>query len=166
MNSSERAVQNAVTTTFSNIVLSLPWVICYFVIHGDVNEADCTDTPYEFGKFARWGYLASIIAVAIMSPCDIYIAKKKAQGDDTPACMPIVQLLKGANGILSTAIWIYACVALSRRDTCQGPSADSYVKLLWATVLFPAIFMGIICCCCCFCLVVAGGAGAFGKNRA
>ena len=154
MNSSERAVQSAIATTFANIVLSLPWVICYFVIHGEVNEGDCVDTPYEFGKFAKWAYLASTITVAVLSPCDIYIAKKKAAGEDS-AVSPCIQLLKGLNGSLGTAIWIYGCVALSRRDTCQGPSADSYVKLLWATALFPVIFTGIYSCCCCCLIIVA-----------
>ena len=152
---SDNVVRNAILTAFVNIGFSLPWVICYSVIYGKVDEADCTDMPYEFGHVAKWAYLASIITVAVLTPVDIRIAWDGGES----SCSPFVQLLKGAHGLFSTAMWIYACVALSKRDMCQGPSADSYVKLLWATVLFPAALLGMMCCCCCFLFILASRKG-------
>ena len=172
MNSPEHAQKHALSHAFCSVILSLPWVIAYFSLYGNLNQNGATDcavgtVPLAFGNFARWAYLASIITLAVMIPFDIYIARRKASGDDHPPISPCIHLLKLANACLAFAIWIYAIVALSHRNLCENTqSANQFISLLWATVLFPAIFVGVACCCCCFCVLVGGGAMLGMKNRA
>ena len=126
-----------------HIILSLPWAIAYFIIHGNLTSMDCSGIPVTFGHVAKWAYLVSTIIIAVMLPCEICIAKMKKKEDDSPYITICIQLM---SFLLSIAIWIYACIALSHRDTCTGSTAEPFVSLLWATVLFPVSLLGLICC--------------------
>lgn len=145
--------RRAVTNGITNIILSLPWFIAYFAVFSKVDSNMCTGTPYDFGAFARWAYLGSTIAEVVLFPVRLRIAKKKDMGEES-SLASLGSLLGSLLSSFVFGVWIYACIALSRRSDCLN---DSLVSLLWATVLIPAIMMGLMCCCCC-CFVVAAGA--------
>lgn len=156
-NHTQRALNNGVT----NVILSVPWVIAYFVVFAKIpDDGTCTGIPYNFGQFARWAYLAATISEIILFPMRLVVAKKKDKNEESDIAT-LTQILGSTLSCFLVAVWIYACIALSRRESCAN---DSLVSLLWATVLIPGILMGFCCCCCCCLLVTAGAAVGIARN--
>lgn len=160
INSSSNPISNGIT----HAILTLPWSVAYIVVLRHTNTHICTGIPLQFGLFARWAYLAAFCSLFFTAPLDFFISKAKKGGKETP--LENVNLLfKSLHGMFTIGIWVYACVALSKRDDCPE---QELTRLLWGNVLFPAAMMGCVfgLWFCLFCIypMITGTASKFRYN--
>ena len=146
--SSQMKVLSVFAEVFLGALFSLPWLIAYFVIFDDVDATECTGIPYQFGEFARYAYLAAAIVSCVIIPImHLWHAIEKTQWP---------HWIRKAEHAFLFGVWLYAVIALAHRGDCQ---ATSYIRLIWATVLFP-IVAGLLVCCC-LGIFTKGGAGGY-----
>ena len=140
-------MSSAISQAVMSIILSIPWLVAYFVVFAGVDPSQCAGVPYAYANFARWAYLGGTIGeVVILLPLKLRVAKKRDEGDESRAhCL--FTLLDFLSTCFGFGIWIYACVALSHQGDCQ---ANSVVSLLWATVICPVavVGLGLVFYCC------------------
>lgn len=125
------------------MMMTAPWTIAYFVVVGGTDQSVCSGLPLSFGRFARWGYLAATLYL----PAALYTDYKIAVSHDS-ARFARLAMLNGCMLSIYTLflfiIWIYACDALTHRDSCSS----GLVMLIWATVLTPIMAIVLLCCGC------------------
>lgn len=140
------------------LIYEIPWVIAYFVIYNESDQV-CGDTMRKYAQFAQWSFLAQFLLIFVSIPIN-YRVIRRSEIDGGSRLKPLVNVLGVLFFLLLIATWVYACVALAKRDDCPH---DSLVKLVWATVLTPASL--VLCCCSCCALIYSTGFNVFKRDR-
>lgn len=139
-----------------SITISAGYAIAYMAVVNGVDRITCTGIPMQFGVFGKWAYIIAFIVSVVLSGCGCCILGRA--GDEDARSNPLLVcrgLLAKLNSIFMTVVWVYACIALANRDTCQS---RGLVNLLWVTVLVPVCIVVLGCCCFCCMLIVIGTA--------
>lgn len=152
-------MSNKATAYITNgleVLLPAAFAIAYTFALNGLDGTQCSGTPVQFGVFAKWSQIILIFVSLAKFYCNYYLLNG-AGGRD-----PIARLvssfrttLKTTYGILMFIIWIYACIALANRHTCES---RGLVDLIWVLVLFPVILLALLCSCVCCVMMVVGTA--------
>ena len=150
-------VKLTIANTLFSITYALPFTIAYFVVFSKTDPSTCRGEPYEYGSFARWAFLSGVIHQVVTFPFNLRIAIKKDYASQSRLEW-MIWVLSGLCTAFFVGVWIYACVALSKRGECSG----SLMILLWLTVFIPVGFCAFACCCCACFGIMTGCAGIVG----
>ena len=115
------------------VAFTLPWIVAYSAL---IPGADCDGLPLVFAKTALFTLAGIFIWVLISIPLNFKALKQIDIGIKS-SVQKFVNMIGYAQAVLSIALWIFSCVAVTRADECRG----GLMRLIWAYLLMPAIIV-------------------------